>query len=394
MNHIIPITTQCACLDDEGNAWIFTEDFNGLFFLDTSSYKMKFVTTFEKEEILCSTLYNETIWYHNKIFCFPVYAKSIAVYDVQFKRVRYIYLQGRRDIEYYNVVQFSSKKVLLFPILFGKTAYIFDLEKETYEHIELDYGKNEEYLQDKILRGLAFCNEKAYFAIGQTNRFLVYDTNVHSIEVQVLSKSENIFSAVSDGKFIYVLLENGCECDIYDMEGYRSSYGLHEREYNDNTCKIEDMKYIFNAILGDNLIASIPMKNSPLCLLQDGILRKVELDWNKIAGYKSDIQPFAVCKKINSQLLLFPYHAKTLVSVKLDTMETAYVNLGLSVSEYVDIYGKEIKKKMSSQKVIEEKSVPLNVFFDEISEEKSNNEVFNKKEVGSYIFKKMKQEYL
>ena len=63
-----PLTTQCACMDDEGRIWMVSNMVNGLFCLDPDTGKTEYVTSFEREPLFCGSLYTKAFWYKGNIW--------------------------------------------------------------------------------------------------------------------------------------------------------------------------------------------------------------------------------------------------------------------------------------------------------------------------------------
>ena len=110
-----PLTTQCACMDDEGRIWMVSNMVNGLFCLDPDTGKTEYVTSFEREPLFCGSLYTKAFWYKGKVICIPCLAKNIAFYDTVTGEIRYLPIRSEEYLVYFNAVSFAEEKVLLFP---------------------------------------------------------------------------------------------------------------------------------------------------------------------------------------------------------------------------------------------------------------------------------------
>ena len=122
------LSTQCACLDEKGNAWFFANEMNALFYRNLTDGITEYITSFDKEEILAGQLYTDAVWFRGKIFLVPCAAKDIAIYDTVKKTTAYINLCTSPDN--YNVVRLPEEHLLLYSVRHEPSAYIVSLECE------------------------------------------------------------------------------------------------------------------------------------------------------------------------------------------------------------------------------------------------------------------------
>lgn len=363
MATIVPISTQCACLDDDGNAWIFSNEVNALFFMKFNDNFLKYITSFEQEEELGTGLYTDAIWFRGKIFFIPCQARNIAVYDTENSSVKYIPLEQSGIC--YNVVSAMKNTLLLYPAVYSKDIYLLDLESECYDHFFADYGEQEEFIKRKVLRGKAYCKGKAHFVIDKTNRYVSFDLETRAIEINETSRNDLLFQVASDEQYLYMMRADGCAYDVYDENVYISTCYLDEQSKIDsNDFKFDNMKYVINTIVNENIVVSIPMKKQAVCVLEAGKLRKIKLDDTKIENYIDELQPLYVCKHYENKLILFPYHGKTIVYIDLKTDRVIYKAMDGDVSLYnlYKIMGEKFLFDSDRTWVADEKRISLNEF--------------------------------
>lgn len=345
----IALTTQCACLDKDKNAWIFSNDFNALFYLNRITQELSYITSFEQEAFLCRQLYTEMILYKEKLFCIPCLAKCIAVYSIRTGELHYIPIREENYVVYFNVVKIEANKILLYPVVYSKSAYFFDLDTERYESISLDYKEREAMLHNSILRGKAYWNGKAYFAIDRTNELLLFDVKNYQICYQKIN-NKLIFDVLSDGRYLYIMSEDGCSYEVYQGETYLSTCKLTKStDLSIKEIKFEDMKYVINEMVSAESIVSIPMRELPICLLKEGKLTKISLDWSKIHLVANKIQAFSLCLIEQENIILCPYHSNTMVTVNLKSGEVQYMDLTIEMK----LYSKMCEKAVWSEQELE-----------------------------------------
>lgn len=367
MSKTIPLTTQCACLDDEGNIWIFSNNFNGLFCMERESYKIKFVRMLDLEETFSGELYNRAIWYNGKIVLFPVVAKAVAIYDARQNTVRYVTLQGRGECEYYNAIRISETEVLLYMQKYGENAYVFSLEKETYKRIKLNYGENEEYLRDKLLCGSGYVDGRAYLAVLNEDKYLSFNIAEEQVEIYPTGQGKRIYQIISQEENTYVLSACRTKYDIYDRDEYKETIYLRNESQDRET----EGNIIFLAVCQDGIVVCLPESGSPLCFFKDNKLFKVDLHWEKIHRVNNKIAPFFVCCVREGKLILLPYGVKTMVVVDLDKEEAEYIDLEISYAYFVQIYREHFQKRISGDLLSEGGFISLELLFNLIEEKKS-----------------------
>lgn len=387
----IPLSTQCASLDHEGNAWIFSNEFNGLFFLNTDTYELNYVTKFD-EEVFAGDLYNEMLFYKGKLYCFPCVAEKMAVYDISTGKTHYIVLEKRKAVEYYNVTKITETNVLLLPVEIEDHAYILDLETEAYQTIPFDCKKVKQEVNNKILRGKAYLNGKAYYAIDGTNSLLVYSIEENLFYIETQKKPEALFMTFSAEKKMYILQANGSEYDVYDRNGYQETVKLAEELYTESW-SVEAMQYIHLWSLEKDVLIGMPMRDHPLYMLCNGESLNMDLEWEQVSIYKSDLQPLHVCKKKKEQLLLFPYHSHTLVLIDLPTMHAEYIDLVVPYEDYLEIYSDAWKKQFEEEQILyESPHCFLDTYLELILQTTISSKSSEDREVGRDIYQILKQQ--
>lgn len=376
MNADFVLSTQCACLDDEGNAWIFSNEINALFYKKLESGITEYITGFDREAFWMKELYTDMIWFHGKLFLIPNAAKDIAVYDTVREYVEYISLCTPPDN--YNVVRLPEDRLFLYSVRARPSAYIIYLKKMCCEHISIDYGEKKNILEGKLLRGTAYCNGKAYFVVDKTNQYVEFDIDTKTVRLRRTEKEIPLFHAASDGQCLYMMHDDGCAYDAYDKSGYIKTYRLLEKlENKKNDCQFE-RTYVFNIVLEDGSIVSTPLKKQPVIVMKNGKFIRFPLEDKKIGRYINDLQPLCKCESFQNKLVLFPYHSDVLVIIDLITAEVEYQSAKIDIMRY----GRLIKNILDEHKgIVYETQISLEAFLNALGYDSPNTE--RKHENGS-----------
>ena len=325
-----PLTTQCACLDEKDQLWMVSNTLNALFCVNIDTEQVQYVTSFDQEPMICKDLYTKAIWYQGKMICIPCTAKNIAIYAVETKETRYVPIRNEDYLVYFNTISLNESRILLFPVIYSKYAYIFDLDTESYETILLEYGKNKHKVRNKIVQGDALCNGKVYFIIRETDIYFSFDIESHIIQFYKADNHQLFFSMASDGKYLYLFHTDGCGYDVYQNQQYIETRKLLPKE-TDVSCIIpyENMNYIASFCEKGQVI-NLPMKNNSLKLFQNGYMKDIPLDWNRICMVDLKVQAFSLCIQYNEKLLLLPYHCNTIVQIDLISGISKYFNINVT----------------------------------------------------------------
>lgn len=324
-----PLTTQCACMDDEGRIWMVSNMVNGLFCLDPDTGKTEYVTSFEREPLFGDSLYTKALWYKGKMICIPCVAKNIAVYEVKTGVLRYIPIRDEEYLVYFNVIPVSNTDVLLFPIIYSTSAYIFHMDTEKYETIPLNMDGEYSKVEGKIVQGEALVDGKAYFVIRDTNEY--FSLNMENGQMQFIRSGNGqcFFSAASDGKYLYLMHSNGDGYDVYQNSECISTNYLFSSEANSAMIvPYAELKYNMCFCLNDKVI-NLPMYNNNVKILENGFLQDIPIDWHRIRMTDQKIQAFSICIIRKETLILLPYHSATVVEIELSSKNIRYIDISI-----------------------------------------------------------------
>lgn len=391
MNMKFLLSTQCACLDEEGNAWIFSNEINALFYRKLESGETEYITSFDREEFWRRDLYTDAVWFRGKIFFIPCAAKNIAIYDTLQKTTEYMTLDMPSDN--YNMVRLPENRILLYPVRESPNAYIVYLEEGCCEYIFIDYGKEKTEIKGKLVRGKAYCKGKAYFIIDKTNQYIIFDINTKTIQICRTEKKVPLFYVASDGEFLYMMHADGCAYDIYNENHYvRTCYLSNQSEKINSNFEFENMEYVINTILEDGSIVSVPMRKQPIVIMKNETVIRFELEDKKIGNYINDLQPLYVCNYFKNKIVFFPYHGNVFVIIDFITKEVEYQSAVIDLTSYKKLW-KDIWSRQGKWIAFDETQISLEMFFsilncyNQETKEKSKN-------IGTKIYQLVMQDYL
>lgn len=383
-----PLTTQCACMDDEGRIWMVSNMVNGLFCLDPDTGKTEYVTSFEREPLFCGSLYTKAFWYKGKVICIPCLAKNIAFYDTVTGEIRYLPIRSEEYLVYFNAVSFAEEKVLLFPVIYSHFAYILDLNTEHYKTIQLEYGNMCKKIEDMYVIGEGTYQEKAYFVIQGTDLFFSIDLNTYKIVFHQTNDHQPLFNMSTDGQYLYLFHGDGCGYDVYKDDDCISVRQLYPKEKTgDRVVPRKQLKY-FSSSCVEDLVINMPMHDQPIYVFWNGSMQKIMLDWKQIKMTGAKIQAFSICLKRNRKLILLPYHSSTMVVADLFEQKVQYFNISIC-GDVLCLFMQRLAKQLpGSKQALMEPSCPLTIYLDALREsgQKKTSEKASEQNRGRLIY--------
>lgn len=122
----------------ENIIWFFSDNFNSLFKMDVDTREVKLVGIFPNEKYKGTKLYSSIILINNKIYCIPLNAKSIGVYDIDDNKFSHILidkaiLECEKGGYYYSSVKVYKNYLFIFPFY---CSYIIRLNLDNHN---IDY---------------------------------------------------------------------------------------------------------------------------------------------------------------------------------------------------------------------------------------------------------------
>lgn len=340
------LSTMCACAGEENDIWVFSNDFNGMLKIELEDMSLKYITSFEKEEMTLSYAYSKAIWYEKKIYLFPLLANAIAIYDTIKNSVSYIEIMEDRIEKNFNVVQISKREVLLFPVFYSNKAYVFDLELNTYKVLYLNYGASKDIVSDAMVQGNAFYNGKAYFAVVNKPYILCLSLADGMCRVLNSHNEQGVFNIASFRNQLIVLAADGCSYDVYVDEHFlRRHIFKGNKDSKHKQGSPVDMKYIQNIVRSNGSILSVPVCGDDVNICEDENEEYIPLEWEKVVETRKRVQAFAICIEKNSIAYFLPYEGKALVVFDLLSKRAEYYTMEIAKEDRSRIYSKVLQSQ-------------------------------------------------
>lgn len=254
-----PLLTQCAEVTDyhkgivtdymyyDGQyVWFTARNFNGLFKMNVSTYKIEFVGQFPDEDVEEYGLYTGIAECNGKLYFAPYNAKSIAVYD----KVKSLFY----SIPLRDEFKYVSKK--FYSVLkFDKYVFIYGLRLNTIVRIDsqtdtVNYKNiSDVYNSDFYTFSNCIHNENIYSVSPSNNSILClnpldmscefvkiekeFDKNIH-----IVGKTAPLFT-INQGSIVYYDLENkkfiefGLNMTVnsyaYELNRYVCLFNIYEK---------------------------------------------------------------------------------------------------------------------------------------------------------------------
>ncbi len=184
--------------------WFIAHDFNGLFFMDMITRRVKLVDTFPNEEVGKMRLYESMKIIDEKIYFTPFYAKSIAVFDMKKNTFYNIALSeeqmgcsvsrplfGGMEIYERNIymIPVYSKAIVCLDVDSGELTYITewhkDVENLMFDIKEAYFRRQTVRIKNKIMA--PFCN---------ANAVLEFDCETKTCKIHELGSEKRGYSGI------------------------------------------------------------------------------------------------------------------------------------------------------------------------------------------------------
>lgn len=339
MNGFFNISTQCACIDNNNNAWIFSNDHNALFKMSLDTYEAKYVTSFAEEDF-CSTLYTGATLCGNKIAFTPYNAKHIAIFDILSGEINYIKINDARQAVCFNTVKINDEEILLFPVVYSAFAYILNIGKEEIEFIKLNFDIYEDAFSKAgnkpLLCGRAHIGGKAYFAVYDSDRYIAFDLISKKITYHKFPNSEKLHLITSCEDYVYFLNMAGNMIYVMDTGLQKvKEIRLPEGKKEDVFGTGNPMTYIDNHTFYNEGIICVPTFNSPMVLCTPLYEEVLQIDWDNLKGIRDRIgmRPFIISEADNNNLFFFPYDMDKILCIEKETRKIKYQKIKVSNKE-------------------------------------------------------------
>ncbi len=181
----------------EGKVWFCPEEFNSLFSMDINTREVKLVGLFPQEPYRGLNLYSSIKLINNKIYCIPLNAKSIGVYDINMNKFAHILIdraiaECKRKGYYYSGAIEYKKYLFIFPfscsciIRLDLDNYNVDYISDWYEEVRTEiFDENGGFFNRQIIEkdGILYASFRNINAILELNAETLH-SNIHRLGME------------------------------------------------------------------------------------------------------------------------------------------------------------------------------------------------------------------
>ena len=362
----LDLKTQCACIVND-TAWIFSNEYNALFSWRLDSYKVEYVCSFEEEVLLASSLYTKMISYRNKIILIPCLAESLShnlvIYDWLNEKTKYIPMPFSEKAVYFNAVK-KGNRVLIFPVVYSSQAYLLDIEEESLDEINLDYGEYDNRFKE--ITGPLFCGTVwqdgvALYGIYGTHDILKLQMNDYKLFVEPQISSYGLYLLTQQGERVYGLDVHGQHIINIANGQENSDFTLPYKEKGNIFKNGNDMAYSQNVPLKNGGWLMIPVRGNDVLKVDSyGDIDRIAVNWYEIKC-RHDEQAVATVQEYKNYIYAFPYQGNCIWKINVASKEIEYISCKVDGEILENLTIKHWSK--SARRLVNEKEMELGIYF-------------------------------
>lgn len=196
---------EAIAFSEKGEAYGASADFNGLFKIDMSSGKCRYINAFPGENLKGKRMYFAATYYKDKVFFAPQSAEHIAVYDTVNDEIEIIPFDVNPVFGFNKNMKFADIVVFEENIFFiGATyPYILRIDAETYEleYVPIDTEEHFCFRKGGCIKGESFF-------VPSVNSNLVLELNMKTKQItlyKIPCEFNGSWSMCTDGRFFWLL---------------------------------------------------------------------------------------------------------------------------------------------------------------------------------------------
>lgn len=382
-------------VEENGTIWMSIMGMNGLVEVDISTWKIKVLCKFEKENNTLYNLYSSIVKVKNKIILIPCAAERIAIYELSTKSMVYLKIrdvQNNRNEIYDKNAKFWKYYVdgddvyLLghyYPAIIKintdtyKTTYLTDWVKE------LDKCINKGDKRGYIGAGFVKMKNKVYFPLQCYPGFLVLELDTNKVWIKKIKSSlDGIGMMGADDYNIWIEGKGISHGVIAKMD-----LNMEQIEEIGNIEKTKQTDYsipFWEPISYGDKIFLFPSSAQFIYEVDKAtnFIKKSEINNYLIKNGSSQFSAEMI-KKINDKIYFLTTHDRKLHIYNLDSKEVESHFLYLPEGYVVEEIKRICLQKILENKIISEKEVLLEDFM--LSEENELN-IDKPQNIGKHIY--------
>ncbi len=370
--------------------WLPSREINALFYMDTESNQMKFLTDFPHCQKPGAWEIADGIAYKNKILFFSKRAYQVWVFDTQTKEIRdYIYCNNKVDI--ITNIKKVGEEIWIFSNSFKIPILCLDLLTRNILTVNweeyTEKNSDESSFTKAVKQG-----EKLYFATRKTNQ--IYLCIIHCTQKKITYKKIVTLHSINclqvkDNK-LWLLGKNHYYQTVlqrYDIDAWEQETEIEMKEAKKIGERI--LLNYFQMVVFENKIFLLPACAKTIIVYDMVTGEERKLQYPSAfdhSNFDREEIIFGQAKQIEEQLYLYPYCTGQILNLNMRTLTLETVNQTMDEIELQERYRKALYAKDPMQ-LYENPNVRWNLL---IGERTKSHVFFNKeteKNSGASIYR-------
>ena len=316
----LPLSTICACLTEK-RIWIYSDTLNALFSRSIDDAELTYVTYLEESRLPHRSLFTGVVCYQDKLVFIPCYADHVAVYEIGSGAVRHINfpLNCTRVTPYHGM--HHGHHLLLFPAVYRRSAWHFDMENEELRRITLDFGEYDDWLSQRInqLLFVVSCMDDEELI------FSVYDTNILGYLSWRSGRMRFADSSVPSPIMSTLLMGNKRDRLYLDINGQSVFFYRDGRQIRHEKLPVRYMfdvsstghKRAYSQIVtyASNDAVMMPTFGNDVLIWHDGEWSNISVPWQDFLCLGSAVEPFSVHLETKDMVMFLPYQTDKMLCI-------------------------------------------------------------------------------
>lgn len=335
----------------ENYFWTALTNYNSLCKIDRNSYEMEEIAVF-KGSLIDMELYTRAIIHANKkLFFIPGRAANIAIYDMNTKLLRYLYIKDERECSgcKFGAAFLFNRYLYLFPqFLPCNNIYKIDVVNETIEYLSFDLKciDGETEIMGNFVFGEIYDNH-AWISLGNYPGFAKFDFYTEKLEIIKLNSDCCTIRDICLFRNQVFLLDENSNVIKYDLKECTEKQILNNQDINESYSRIlyKNQK-LWLLPMTANKIAKIKISDFNISFIDLPEECVEYLRWSKRRGKVTD---YWIDK---NKLYLWPFCLDRMIIIDLEKEKISSRKI-LTSKEKI----KELKKTYVKMFFAEDKSI-------------------------------------
>ncbi len=336
----------CEAFFDGERLWFSANEYNGLFYINLKTEKVKHISNFPNEKMEQKNLYNKVAEYNGKLFFIPTYANELAEYNFSTNSFTKIPLSVDSYSYKYNAYVLYLNWLYLFPL---NDVPCLRVNMDTREVFVLDNWNNEiknyklkTELGFSVITSAYLLSGKIYVTFGLENIILEYDIEEKCFTKYTLKECTGYTHIQYDGENFWLLPRKKASVLRWNPQNKNEEY------FNDYSFKYELQKMPFSACYTHKKMQWLFARLSPQIIQLDvRSMKKIkEIGYHSIVD-SGDLQREFFSNVIpynKEEIIAYPGNSKLLMIINVETNDMRVITINTDdklKNEKLNIYIKE-----------------------------------------------------